>query len=93
MSLEAELKKFELSSVFTINFSWLKRYVESDNGMYTPMKNISDDTAKDIVENCNVHIEIPVKGVRPGMGVNIVAPEKGVEVLYDPHKEDWNFVK
>ena len=56
-------------------------------------KNISDDTAKDIVENCNVHIEIPVKGVRPGMGVNIVAPEKGVEVLYDPHKEDWNFVK
>ncbi|EKE8037953.1 TraM recognition domain-containing protein [Salmonella enterica] len=57
------------------------------------LKNISDDTAKSIVENCNVHIEIPVKGVRSGMGVNIVAPQKGVEVLYDPHKEDWNFVK
>lgn len=48
MSLEAELKKFELSSVFTINFSWLKRYVESDNGMYTPMKNISDDEFREI---------------------------------------------
>lgn len=48
MSFEAELKKFELSSVFTINFSWLKRYVESDNGMYTPMKNISDDEFREI---------------------------------------------
>ena len=48
MSLEAELKKFELSSVFTINFSWLKRYVESNNGMYTPMKNISDDEFREI---------------------------------------------
>ncbi len=48
MNLEAELKKFELSSVFTINFSWLKRYVESDNGMYTPMKNISDDEFREI---------------------------------------------
>lgn len=57
------------------------------------LKSISDDTAKTIVDNCNVHIEIPVKGVRTGMGVNIVDPENGVEVLYDPHKEDWNFVK
>ena len=48
MSLEAELKKFELSSVFTINFSWLKRYVESDNGMYTLMKNISDEEFREI---------------------------------------------
>ena len=48
MSFEAELKKFELSSVFKINFSWLKRYVESDNGMYTPMKNISDDEFREI---------------------------------------------
>lgn len=48
MSFEAELKKFELSSVFTIHFSWLKRYVESDNGMYTPMKNISDDEFREI---------------------------------------------
>lgn len=48
MSFEVELKKFELSSVFTINFSWMKRYVESDNGMYTPMKNISDDEFREI---------------------------------------------
>ena len=48
MSLGAELKKFELSSVFTINFSWLKRYVESNKGMYTPMKNISDDEFREI---------------------------------------------
>ena len=48
MNFEAELKKFELSSVFTINFLWLKRYVESDNGMYTPMKNISDDEFREI---------------------------------------------
>lgn len=57
------------------------------------LKNISDNTAKAIIENCNVHIEIPVKSVRSGMGVNNVTPDKGVEVLYDPHKEDWNCVK
>jgi type IV secretory pathway TraG/TraD family ATPase VirD4 len=57
------------------------------------LKNIGDDTVKAIIENCNVHVEIPVKGIRSGMGVNIVSPEKGVEILYDPHQEDWNFVK
>ncbi|EAB2604779.1 TraM recognition domain-containing protein [Salmonella enterica] len=53
------------------------------------LKNISDDTAKAIVENCNVHIGIPVKGVRSGMGVNIVSPEKGIEVMYDPHQDNY----
>ena len=48
MDFEQELKKFELSSVFTINFSWLKQYVESSNGIYTPIRNISDDDFREI---------------------------------------------
>ena len=48
MDFEQELKKFELSSVFTINFSWLMRYVESDSGMYTPIKSISADEFREI---------------------------------------------
>lgn len=48
MDFKEELEKFELSSVFTINFSWLKQYVESDNGMYTLMKNISNDEFQEI---------------------------------------------
>ncbi|MEG0346771.1 MAG: hypothetical protein RR605_01865 [Acinetobacter sp.] len=48
MDFEQELKKFELSSVFTINFSWLKQYVESRNGIYTPIRNISDDDFREI---------------------------------------------
>ena len=48
MDFEQELKKFELSSVFTINFSWLKRYVELDNKMYVPKKSISVDEFREI---------------------------------------------
>ena len=93
MSLEAELKKFELSSVFTINFSWLKRYVESDNGMYTPMKNISDDEFREI-ENSFYALQATWKAWREAKAQAVpegfvVASTKDLNIIYD-QINDWN---
>lgn len=88
MSFEAELKKFELSSVFTINFSWLKRYVESDNGMYTPMKNISDDEFREIESSFyalqatwKAWREAKAQAVPEWINVNLLSPQIDTNVL------------
>ena len=82
MSLEEELKKFELSSAFAINFSWLKRYVESDNGMYTPMKNISDDEFREI-ENSLYALQATWRAWREAKSQTVLEKDAIIQKLSD----------
>ena len=88
MDFEQELKKFELSSVFTINFSWLKRYVESDSGMYTPIKSISADEFREIESSFyalqaawKAWREAKSQAVPEWISTSERMPEEGEEVL------------
>ncbi|WP_241389450.1 TraM recognition domain-containing protein [Serratia entomophila] len=41
----------------------------------TDLKNVSEDTGKAIIDNCNAHIKLPLKSNRTGMGVSIIYPD------------------
>lgn len=41
----------------------------------TDLKNVSEDAGKAIMDNCNVHIKLPLKSNRSGMGVSIIHPD------------------
>lgn len=41
----------------------------------TDLKNVSGEGGKTLMDNCNIHIKLPLKSNKSGMGVSIIHPD------------------